>query len=526
MTHASDTFRLALLGGGELCREILEKTLIPFEPTGLEGRIVAVADSDPHSPGMVTARRLGLITETDYHRLYEPEHGVQAVVMLTADDSILEDVLRTKPETIRLLAYDMFMLFWGALDAARQKFHKRNEEIETILNSIQDFILVITTDMEIIEVNQAFLQQMGYSREEVIGRKCHEVFQKINRRCNRGTILCPLNAVIQSSKPSQQVITRLDHNGERRYMEVTIFPVWEKGGELLKFIEISRDITEQKRREEEITRRLEAMVDERTKELKETNAKLLHQDKMASLGKLSASVVHEINNPISGILNLTLLIKRMLEEDAIGKREIKQFTQYLDLMETETRRVSRIVSNLLAFSRQSRVEVSRFDLNRLIEKILFLNANLLKLHSIRIEKHFDADLPDFSGSEDQIQQVFMNLISNAVEAMEGACGRRLLSIRTLYVHEENRVIVSFRDSGSGISPENIPKLFEPFFTTKRKGKGVGLGLSVAYGIVQAHGGSIQIQSKPGEGSTFTVELPLKLTPRKLPDPRGGADEPG
>jgi two-component system, NtrC family, sensor kinase len=223
-------------------------------------------------------------------------------------------------------------------------------------------------------------------------------------------------------------------------------------------------------------------------------------------------VVHEINNPISGILNLTLLIKRMLEEDAIGAGETEKFRQYLNLMETETRRVSRIVSNLLAFSRHSRMEVSQFDLHRLIEKTLFLNANLLKLHSIRVEKDFDADLPDFAGSEDQIQQVFMNLISNAVESMEGDGGRRVLHIRTQYLREEDRVILSFRDSGVGISPESLQRLFEPFFTTKTKGKGVGLGLSVAYGIVQMHGGAIQVQSKPGEGSTFTVELPCKLTP--------------
>jgi len=511
MTHSPGRFNIALLGGGDLCKEVLEKTLVHLEPTGLGGRIIAVADPDPESPGMRVARQFGLITETDYHRLYSPEHGIRAFVLLTPSTAVLEDVLKTKPESIRLLGHDMFILFWGALNAEQQKFRKRNEEIETILNSIQDFILVINTEMEIVEVNQAFLLQMGYSRDEVIGMKCHEVFQKINRRCNRETILCPLNEVIRSRQPSQQVLTRLDQKGNRRYMEVTLFPVWEKNGELSKFIEISRDITERKNQEEENTRRLEAMVEERTQELKKTHDKLLHQDKMASLGKLSASVVHEINNPISGILNLTLLIKRMLEENAVGPGEIGQFKQYLNLMETETRRVSRIISNLLAFSRQSRVEVSQFDLHPLIEKTLLLNANLLKLHSVKVEKDFEAELPTFSGSEDQIQQVFMNLVSNAVEAMEGDGGRRVLRIRTRYMREEDRITLSFQDSGGGISPENLPNLFEPFFTTKTKGKGVGLGLSVAYGIVQMHGGAIQVQSKMGEGSTFTVELPCKTT---------------
>jgi two-component system NtrC family sensor kinase len=526
MAHGPDTFNIALLGGGQMCKEVIEKTLINFEPTGLDGRIVAVADPDPHSPGMVLARELGLITATDYHQLYDPQHGIQAVVLLTPDKDTVADVLQTKPAGIRFLGYDMFVLFWSALNAEQQKFRKRNDEIETILNSIQDFILVITPDMEIVEVNQAFLQQMGYSREEVIGRKCHEVFQKINRRCNLGTVRCPLSTVIRGRKPSQQVLTRLDHNGERRYVEVTIFPVWGKEGELSKFIEISRDITERKRREEEITKRLEAMVEDRTRELKETHAILLHQDKMASLGKLSASVVHEINNPISGILNLTLLIKRMLEEGTVGSGEVDQFSRYLSLMETETRRVSRIVSNLLAFSRQSKMEVSRFDLNQLIEKTLFLNANLLKLHSVKIEKDLEADLPSFAGSEDQIQQVLMNIVSNAVEAMEDSDADRVLHIQTKYLRESDRVLISFKDTGIGIPEENIPKLFEPFFTTKKKGKGVGLGLSVGYGIVQVHGGSIQVQSERGEGSTFTVELPLKLAPQQRPEGRGGSHEQG
>ncbi len=119
-------------------------------------------------------------------------------------------------------------------------------------------------------------------------------------------------------------------NGQKRYYEVNIYPIWEKDGKVSKFIHISRDITEHKKEEEEITRRLEQMVDERTRQLKETHKKLLHQDKMASLGKLSASVVHEINNPIAGILNLIMLMKRIVAEDAIGGREIDQFSHYLD----------------------------------------------------------------------------------------------------------------------------------------------------------------------------------------------------
>jgi signal transduction histidine kinase len=225
---------------------------------------------------------------------------------------------------------------------------------------------------------------------------------------------------------------------------------------------------------------------------------------MASLGKLSASVVHEINNPIAGILNLIMLMKRMVEEDSIGSREINQFNQYLTLMETETRRTSRIVSNLLAFSRQSKIELKRISLNRMIEQILFLNSNLLKIAGVKVSTDLDPNLPDLVGSEDQLQQVFMN-------------------IETKYGLRDDKLEVDFKDSGIGIPEENISKLFEPFFTTKKKGKGVGLGLSVAYGIIQEHGGSIYVKSTVGKGTTFRLRFPLKRASDKL-DPHGGRSE--
>lgn len=386
------------------------------------------------------------------------------------------------------------------------------EVLGTVLNSIEDFIMVISPTMEIEEVNQAFLEQMGYSREEIIGKKCHDVLQKPNSVCHSDLIGCPLNKVTQSRRPSRQVLTRVDREGRQHHVDAKMFPIWEKEGKISKFIEISRDISDSRKEEEEMTRRLEKMVEDRTRELKETHFKMLHQDKMASLGKLSASVVHEINNPISGILSLVMLMNRIMEDGKLQQKDADQFSQYLRLMETETRRISRIVSNLLAFSRHSKMEFGAVRLNQLIEKTLFLNANLLKLHSIKVEENPDPDLPDLTGSEDRLMQVFMNLISNAAEAIEAGRGDRVLSIGTKHVREKGCVSVSFADTGVGIPQENLSKLFEPFFSTKKKGKGVGLGLSVAYGIIQEHGGSIHVQSEEGRGTTFTIELPLKTNP--------------
>ena len=513
MPDPTTSFRIALVGGEEFCKDVLEKYLVARQLNDFAARIVAVADPDPQSPGILLAKKLGLVTVHDYHELYEPQYQVKALVLMTPDEAILEDLLKTKPANIRLVAYQLSRLFWKAIDAEHQKLRLRNEEIETILNSIQDFIIVISPTMEIEEANQALLEQIGYSKEEVIGRKCHDIFQKLNSPCDSNLISCPLNNAIQSRRPSQQVLTRVDREGRQYHVDVKIFPVWGNEGKISKFIEVSRDISDSKKQEEEMTRRLEKMVEDRTRELKETHSKFLHQDKMASLGKLSASVVHEINNPISGILNLVMLMNRMMEGGTLQQKEMDQFSQYLRLMEAETRRISRIVSNLLAFSRHSKMEFGTVHLNQLIEKTLFLNANLLKLHSIKVEENLDPELPPLMGSEDRLQQVFMNLISNAAEAVEAGHGERRLSIVTKHLREKESVSVSFADTGVGIPQENLSKLFEPFFSTKKKGKGVGLGLSVAYGIIQEHGGSIQVQSEEGRGTTFTVELPLKTNPK-------------
>jgi len=502
---------IALVGGGEFCREILEKTTSVYEQEGVYAPILAVADPDPTSPGIKLADELGLLTFNDCRQLYDRRYSIHLIIMLTPKQEIFEQILHTRPTRIRLLSYNVFKIFWKAIGLEERKLRERTDEMETILNGIQDFILVITPEMEIIECNESFLTKMRYERQDVIGKKCHEVYHKIDHPCNSGLTDCPLKEVVRNKRNIRKIQTRLMPDGEKRYYEVNIHPIWEKDGKIQKFIHISRDITQHKKEEEEITNRLEQMVEDRTRQVKETHEKLLHQDKMSSLGKLSASVVHEINNPIAGILNLIMLMQRIAEEEDLGQDQIDQFKQYLKLMETETRRTSRIVSNLLAFARQSKMEPKRVSLNRLIEQTLFLNSNLLKIDGVKVENKLDPDLPDPLGSEDQLQQVFMNLVSNATEAMEGA-GGGVLTIESKYLLSEDSLQINFQDTGPGIPEDDISNLFEPFFTTKKKGKGVGLGLSVAYGIIQEHGGSIYVKSKLGEGTTFQVRLPLKSAP--------------
>ena len=519
--NKTSIINIALVGGGGLCKEILEKTTFDYMQDGVDAPILAVADSDPTTPGMIRARELGLLSFQNYHDLYDRRYSIHLIIILSPDKHILDDVLATRPHRIRIMSQQVFEIFWNAIGSEERKLREQKTAMETIINGIQDLILVITPDMDIIEVNEAFLNQTGWEKNEVIGRKCHEVYARLNHQCDEVEKICPLKNVVRNKTHCRQVRSRIGADGETRHFEVDVFPIWESDGKISKFIHISRDITQRLKEEEEITRRLEEMVEERTRQLRETHSKLLHQDKMASLGKLAAAVVHEINNPIAGILNLNMLIKRIISEGPLGQKEIDKFGQYLDLMEKETRRISHIVTNLLSFSRHNQMALERLSINRLIEKTLILNANLLKLHRVQVVKKFDPGMPDIIGSEDQLQQVFMNLISNAVEAMEGKADG-VLTIETLHAPSEHRVVVKFSDNGIGIPKGHFSKLFEPFFSTKKNGKGVGLGLSVAYGIIKEHGGYIYVESDLGRGTTFRVNLALRpVTP--MSENYGGHD---
>ena len=255
----------------------------------------------------------------------------------------------------------------------------------------------------------------------------------------------------------------------------------------------------------DFTQSLESKVEQRTDQLKAAHQKLLQSDRLASLGRLSASVAHEINNPISGVLNLSMLMQRILKEDGIPEGRVPDFRRYLGQVINETTRVGRIVSDLLSFSRRSKPQRAPADLNRIIRSTISLVSHKLKLSNVQMELELDDSLPLVPCDASQMQQVILNLVLNGAEATAGKTERKLwLTTRA----EGERVRLRVRDNGEGILPENLTKIFDPFFTTKSDGKGVGLGLAVTYGIIEAHGGEIEVESRIGGGTTFVVSLML------------------
>jgi two-component system NtrC family sensor kinase len=254
----------------------------------------------------------------------------------------------------------------------------------------------------------------------------------------------------------------------------------------------------QARRElEDYGRTLEEKVEQRSQQLKKIQAQLMQSEKLASLGRLASGVAHEINSPLTGILTFSHLLMRKLKGNPELQRE-------LELIVRETTRVSTIVRGLLDFARESKPQKRPCNINELILHTLSLVEHQSVFHDIRIVKNLDPQVAMILLDANQIQQVFMNVLLNAADAMPAG---GTLTITSTMAPEDSFVQVRFADTGSGISEKNLHRIFDPFFTTKADKKGTGLGLAVSYGIIERHRGHIEVQSQEGKGTTFTIKLP-------------------
>jgi len=240
-------------------------------------------------------------------------------------------------------------------------------------------------------------------------------------------------------------------------------------------------------------------------ELKEAQEQVIRSEKLASLGKLSATIAHEINNPIAAVLTYIRLMMKLLARGQYAEGRKDDISRYLDTMASEMTRCGDIVKNLLAFSRRTKTDFKPHAVKDIVERTLALISHDLDLKQIRVKLELKPDLPKVQCDFRQMQQALLNLIGNASEAMDSG---GVLTLSAEHEYEQSPfVAISVADTGCGISKENQKDIFEPFFTTKAEGKGVGLGLSVVYGIITNHNGSIELDSEVGKGSVFTIRLP-------------------
>ena len=353
--------------------------------------------------------------------------------------------------------------------------------LHNLLLSAVDGVIAADLKGRILLFNDAASEILGYSRREAL--------EELNIRD-----LYPPGGALEVMR----MLRGAEHGGRGKLRSATVqllrkdgqvIPVglnaslvYEQGREMAS-VGFFRDLREELRMKEELAR---------------TQMQLLQAEKMASLGKLAAGVAHQLNNPLNGI---TLFTAITMEEYPLSQ-EVKK---NLFRIRKDAERCREIVKELLEFSRQSDRNTRMHDINRSLERTLFLLENQALFQNIQIERQLEPSLPLAPVDVQQMNHVFMNIILNAADAMRGQ-GR--LTVRSSLAEEGQRIRVEIADTGCGISPEVLPHIFEPFFTTKEAGKGTGLGLSVAYGIIHDHQGSIRVLSNPGQGATFIVELPV------------------
>ena len=252
-------------------------------------------------------------------------------------------------------------------------------------------------------------------------------------------------------------------------------------------------------------RTLEDRVAEKTRELRKAHDEVLHVETMATVGKMAAVVAHEINNPLSGILTYSKLLKKWVDNDQVSNEKKDETVQCLNLIASESRRCGELVKNLLNFSRQAPMNVQSTDINLVMQQCTMLLRHNLEIGAIQLHETLAEGLPHLQCDPSQIEQVLLAVIVNAADAMPHGGN---LWLETRLWDDSRRVAITIRDDGSGIPPEVMPKIFEPFVTTKEHGHGTGLGLAVSRSIIERHSGKISVQSERGKGTTVTITLPV------------------
>jgi len=359
----------------------------------------------------------------------------------------------------------------------------------SLIESSIDGIMGCDRNDKVIIYNRSMEKILGYRKEEVIKTAPYQQFFPVGD-AQRFKEALQSDEYGGKNRLSLYESHLLSNKGDDVPVQLSATVLFD-GKEEIGMVAFFRDLREIRRLEQQCA----------------DQVRLLHQDKMMSLGRLAASVVHEINNPLAGILNYVRLMIKILGRGAPNPEQMEKFQKYLGVVESETDRCSRIVSNLLAFSRKSKMEFAEVNVNEVLERSLMLSQHKMTLQNIQTMTELDSKIPAVQGDFNQLQQCIINLLFNAIDAMPD--GGTLVLVSG-FDRKTNVVEIKVKDTGCGISKENLHHIFEPFFTTKTEGKGLGLGLSTVFGIVDRHKGSIEVRSEAGQGATFTIRLPADL----------------
>lgn len=389
--------------------------------------------------------------------------------------------IKTGGKLTAFLVLDLDVPALGGLEAM---LRRSNSFLKNLILSSVDGVIASDLKGRILIFNEAAEKISGYSTEEAIkslhisqvypGDGAREIMKRLRSEEYGG-----------KGKLKSFYVEVVRKDGERIPINLNASIVYENHQEVAT-IGFFRDMREEFRMK---------------KELEKTQVQLLQAEKMSSLGKLAAGVAHQLNNPLGGIVLFTQLVMEEYTLEENLKNDMQRILR-------DAQRCRDIVKELLEFTRQSRQDLKLHDINKALRRTLFLLENQSIFQNIIVEKNLSDDIPEVAVDIQQINHIFMNIILNAAEAMEG---RGRLTLSTLGSADGKSVIIEIGDTGPGIPPEALPHVFEPFFTTKEPGKGTGLGLSLAYGIVANHRGRITARNNPDKGAVFSIELPVNIS---------------
>lgn len=347
---------------------------------------------------------------------------------------------------------------------------KAKKTWETTFDSMGDGVFVLDLDHRIVMTNKAMAGMIDSIPERIIGKRCFEVAHGTDCPIDA----CPFDDVVEKGEGRSIEIDEPSLGGN---YNISINPIKNAHGEVVGVVHVISDVTEKNRLKEQ----------------------LLQSEKMAAVGQLVSGVAHELNNPLTGVMGYSQLLLRRLGEDSEASRDLHAIVD-------ETERATKIVQNLLSFARKHQPTFTVVNLNQVIRNVLQLRNYELEVKNISIDLRLAEELPETMADFHQLEQVLLNVINNAVQAVEAAehPGRIVISTD----HDETYIRVSIDDNGPGISAEAQKRIFDPFFTTKGVGEGTGLGLSICYGIIEEHGGRMEVSSHMGKGTTVSFTLPI------------------
>lgn len=496
------TLNLAIVGGGRTCNfflDLIKQESFPF----LQIKILGVCDINPHAQGLRKAQSEGIYTTTNYQDILKIE-GLDAIIELTNSTEVLMEILRRRPKGLSVIEHNI-----GGLLKSYFKINQKLKTMEKQLaleKSVSSFlmqmtnerIVLINTDFIITEITEAFLSKLNKTKKQVIGQYCHKAIYGIDVKCPDyyTDIRCPMQDTLETRESAHAIHVSPFISSRETYLNIDTYPIHNSNGEVVEVIELWRNITD------EMSLRLEKRINAIKSDLNQ----LVQEDRMISLGKLVASCVHEINNPMQGLLTFSYLMQDILKQDQLGASDLQEFRKYTALMTDELERCGKIITGLLSFARESPMENGVIVLNEVVSAVLTLTAHKMELWDIELNRNITPDPLLIHGDANQLQQCFLNLIFNAIEAIQSG-GR----IKIILQKDAQRGWARFEihDTGYGIRAKDQTYIFDPFFTTKPIGEGTGLGLSIVYGIVKKHGGDIVFKSEIGKGSVFILRFPTQ-----------------